>query len=86
MSNFSESKPKLPSHLAYSVEQGKDDKNHWQKIGAMWETRDGYSLRVSAIPLDGNIALRSREAVEQMRAQREQEAAEAPAPQPRMKP
>jgi len=70
--NFSENKPKLPSHIAYSVEEGKDEKNHWQKIGAAWPTKGGgLSLKLNAIPIDGRIALRSREELERMRAQRQ---------------
>ena len=70
--NFSENKPKLPSHIAYSVNEGKDEKNHWQKIGAAWPTKDGgLSLKLNAIPIDGQIALRSREELDRMRAQRQ---------------
>ncbi len=70
--NFSQNKPKLPSHIAYSVEDGKGDKNHWQKIGAAWPTKDGgLSLKLNALPLDGRVSLRSREELERMRAQRQ---------------
>ena len=72
--NFSENKPKLPSHIAYTIEEGKDNqKNHWQKIGAAWPTKGGgLSLKLNAIPIDGNIALRSREELELLRAERKQ--------------
>lgn len=71
--NFNENKPKLPSHIAYSVETGNDDKNHWQKIGAAWPAKDGgLSLQLNALPIDGKIALRSREELERMRAERQQ--------------
>ncbi len=72
--NFSEPKSKMPSHIAYNVMEGKDDKNHWQKIGAAWPAKDdGLSLKLHSIPLSGEIALRSREALERMRAEREQQ-------------
>ncbi len=72
--NFSENKPKLPSHIAYSVEEGNGDKSHWQKVGAAWPAKDGgLSLQLKAFPLDGKIALRSREELERMRAERQQE-------------
>ncbi|GJL72002.1 MAG: hypothetical protein NMNS01_12010 [Nitrosomonas sp.] len=68
-----ENKPNLPSHYAYNVEKGADDKNHWQKIGAAWPAKDGgLSLQLKTIPLDGKIALRSREALERMREERGQ--------------
>ncbi len=71
--NFDENKPKLPSHIAYSVEEGQGDKNHWQKIGAAWPAKDGgLSLQLNAIPINGRIALRSREELERMRAERQQ--------------
>jgi len=71
--NFSENKPKLPSHIAYTIEEGKDNQNHWQKIGAAWPTKGGgLSLKLNAIPIDGNIALRSREELERLRAERKQ--------------
>lgn len=71
--NFTENKLKLPSHIAYSVTEGSDDKNHWQKIGAAWPAKDGgLSLQLNAFPIDGKIALRSREELERMRAERQQ--------------
>ncbi len=71
--DFTENKPKLPSHIAYSVEEGTGDKNHWQKIGAAWPAKDGgLSLQLNALPIDGKIALRSREELERMRAERQQ--------------
>ncbi len=76
--NFSENKPKLPSHIAYSVEDGKGDKNHWQKIGAAWPAKDGgLSLKLNAIPINGRVALRSREELERMRSERQRSQAPA---------
>ena len=73
--NFTENKSKLPSHIAYSVESGNGDKEHWQKIGAAWPAKDdGLSLQLKALPLDGKIALRSREELERMRAEKQQQA------------
>lgn len=87
--DFSENKSNLPSHIAYSVESGRDDKNHWQKIGAAWRTKaDGLNIQLTAIPLDGKIVLRSREELEKMRAEREAQSnsAQQPAPQQAIKP
>lgn len=72
--NFTgENKTNLPSHLAYSVEKGNDNKDHWQKIGATWPTKEGgFSLQINAMPINGKITLRSREALERMREDREQ--------------
>lgn len=90
MSNddFSENKPNQPSHIAYTVEAGKDDKNHWHRIGAAWPTKaDGLNIQLTSIPLDGNIVLRSRAELERLRAEREAQAGqEQPKPQQTIKP
>ena len=72
--NFSEKNPRQPSHIAYQVEAGKDAKSHWQKIGAAWPAKnDGLTLKLNSVPLDGRIALRSREELERLRAERQQQ-------------
>jgi hypothetical protein len=71
--HISDNKPKLPSHYAYSVREGKDDKAHFTKIGAAWTASDdGLTVSVDAMPLDGKIHLRSREALARMRNARQQ--------------
>lgn len=71
--NFSEN-AKKPSHIAYTVSEGKGDQRHWTKIGAAWPAKDeGLTLQLDAIPRDGRVALRSLEALERMRADRAQE-------------
>ncbi|CAA0107169.1 Uncharacterised protein [Halioglobus japonicus] len=77
--NFTENKSKMPSHIAYSVEEGKGEKNHWQKIGAAWPAKnDGLTLKLNAVPLDGVVTLRSREELERLRAERQQSQGAAP--------
>lgn len=77
--NFTERNTKMPSHIAYSVEEGKGDKNHWQKIGAAWPAKnDGLTLKLNAIPLDGVVSLRSREELERLRAERQQSREDKP--------
>lgn len=77
--DLSDTKSNRPSHIAYSVEPGKDEKGHWHKIGAAWPTKgDGLNIQLTAIPLDGKIALRSREELEKMRAEREAQAQDQP--------
>ena len=66
-----DNQPNLPSHIAYSVEEGRGDKSHWNKIGAAWPTKgDGLSLKLNALPVDGNVVLRSREELDRLRAER----------------
>ena len=69
--NFTENTPKLPSHYAYTVKEGKGNKAHFSKIGAAWPAKDnGLTIDIAAMPLDGKIHLRSREALERMREER----------------
>ncbi len=54
---------KQPSHVAYQVREGKDDQSFWTRIGVAWATKDakGYTIQLSAVPLDGKIVLRVNE-------------------------
>ena len=80
----SDNQTNLPSHIAYAVEDGRDDKSHWHKIGAAWPAKgDGLSLRLSAVPIDGHVVLRSREELERLRSERAtRQQAEGPHPAP----
>jgi len=70
--DHSDNKPKMPSHIAYSIENGKGEKAHWNKISAAWPTKDGgVSLKLSALPVDGHVNLRLRDEVERICAQRQ---------------
>ena len=69
--DFSENKPKLPSHIAYSVQDSKNNKMHWNKVGAAWPIKDdGLTVKLHSMPLNGEIVLRNREALERMREQK----------------
>jgi hypothetical protein len=51
---------KKPSHIAYHVRDGKNDKGYWTRIGAAWMSKDqkGFVLQLDCVPLDGRIVLR----------------------------
>ena len=51
---------KRPSHVAYQVQNGKDGKGYWTRVGVAWATKDGkgFSIQLQAVPLDGRIVLR----------------------------
>lgn len=71
--NNYDNKPKLPSHIAFSVEKGHGDKNHWHRVGAAWPNKDGsLSLKLNAVPVDGRVNLQLREAVQRMQAKQDQ--------------
>ncbi len=51
---------KSPSHIAYQVRDGKNDKGFWTRIGAAWPHGDGkgFNIQIETLPLDGRITLR----------------------------
>jgi len=66
---------KQPSHIAFTVEEGKNDHNHWRNIGAAWPAKDGgLSLKLNALPVDGRVTLRPREELEKLRDERNEKA------------
>lgn len=47
-----------PDYIAFVSEKGKDDKNHYTRIGAGWKVAsDGISLKLQALPVSGEIVL-----------------------------
>jgi hypothetical protein len=50
---------KHPSHIAYQVNQGKDGKSYWNRIGVAWANKNGkgFTIQLNAVPLDGKIVL-----------------------------
>ena len=51
---------KHPSHIAYSVRDGKDNESFWTRIGVAWATKDGkgFTAQLNAFPIDGKIVFR----------------------------
>ena len=60
---------KQPDYIAYNVQQSRNGKGHWTRIGAAWQHKDGkgYDIDMSCTPVDGRVTLR------EMRDQRQQE-------------
>jgi len=52
---------KTPDFIAYKVQEGGDNKNHWNRIGAAWKHADeeGLNIVLHAVPLSGKITLRT---------------------------
>lgn len=49
----------------WTVVEGKDGKDHWQKLGAAFENRDGsQTILLNAMPFDGKLIVRERRAFE----------------------
>ena len=55
-----------PAYEVFVVE-GEGESTYWTKIGAAWPTKDGkgFSIRMSALPLDGRVVLREPRQAEQ---------------------
>ncbi|MES9971749.1 MAG: hypothetical protein ABW092_17075 [Candidatus Thiodiazotropha sp.] len=51
---------KKPDFVAYTVQQSRDGKGYWNRIGAAWEHRDGKGVEIdlSSLPVDGRLTLR----------------------------
>jgi len=60
MTNTNTSNPKAPTHTAYQVRDGKDNKSFWTRIGSAWAHGDGkgFNIQIDVVPLDGRITLR----------------------------
>ena len=60
MTNTEPPKGKAPTHIAYQVREGSNEKSYWTRIGAAWAHKDGngFSLQLESVPLDGKITLR----------------------------
>lgn len=51
-------KGKRPDWEVFISEKGSDEKNHYTKIGAAWNvSMGGISVKLKALPLDGNIVI-----------------------------
>lgn len=59
MSNENESK--RPSHIAYQVREGDDNKAYFNRIGAVWPHKDGegFNIELDSFPKDGKVVVRS---------------------------
>lgn len=58
------SSSKKPSHLVYTVKEGKQDgADFWTKIGVAFAHNDGkgFSVMLEAMPFDGKITIRPNE-------------------------
>jgi hypothetical protein len=61
MSNESESQGGKPSHIAYQVREGENNKAYFNRIGAVWPHKDGqgFNIQLDSVPVDGRVTVRS---------------------------
>ena len=50
-----------PQFIAYNVQESKDGKGFFHKIGAAWPHKDGegYDVQLESLPMDGRVTLRT---------------------------
>lgn len=47
---------KKPAYDVFVSTKGKDDKNFYHKVGAIWEVgKDGLSIKLFALPANGEL-------------------------------
>jgi hypothetical protein len=58
---------KYPTHIAYQVQDREDQKAIWNRCGAAWqhEDREGFTIQLDLMPLNGRIILRAAKDDEQ---------------------
>jgi len=59
MSNENENN--RPSHIAYQVREGEENKSYFNRIGAVWPHKDGagFNIELDSFPKDGKVVVRS---------------------------
>jgi hypothetical protein len=84
MSNDTKNQNKGPSHIAYHVREGEDNKAYFNRIGAAWQHKDGQGLNIQfdTLPIDGRVTVRTvqdrlQEAKENAQGDREGERRES---------
>lgn len=61
MSNENQKQSRSPSHIAYHVREGEDQKSYFNRIGSVWPHRDGegFNIQLDSVPVDGRITIRT---------------------------
>lgn len=61
MSNDQQKQSRGPSHIAYHVRDGEDQKSYFNRIGSVWPHKDGqgFNIQLDSVPVDGRITVRS---------------------------
>lgn len=59
--NQNKNQNRAPSHIAYQVREGEENKSYFNRIGAMWAHKDGegFNIQLDSLPVDGKVTVRS---------------------------
>lgn len=62
MSEDNSNTGRKPDQIAYTVKDSPDGKGYWNRVGAVWNHKDGRGaeLILDSIPMDGRITLREQ--------------------------
>lgn len=55
MSENQSTPSKKPSHYAYHVRDTGNGKSFWNRIGCVWTNKEGFTIQLDVVPLDGRI-------------------------------
>lgn len=60
-SNESAKQNRGPSHIAYHVREGEENKAYFNRIGSVWPHKDGqgFNIHLDSVPVDGRITIRT---------------------------
>jgi hypothetical protein len=74
-----------PDQIAYSVRGTPDDREYWNRVGAVWMHKDGRGaeLILDSVPIDGRITLREQRD-QRMQGYQDERAAQQPVNRGRM--
>jgi hypothetical protein len=63
---MSENNTNRPTHYVYHIARELQGKDRWTRLGAGWSHRDGegFTLRLDALPLTGELVIRMPKADE----------------------
>lgn len=62
MSDEQSNTGRKPDQIAYSVKESPDGKGYWNRVGTLWNHKDGHGaeLILDSMPVDGRITLRDQ--------------------------
>lgn len=59
--NQNKTQSRGPSHIAYQVREGEENKSYFNRIGSVWPHKDGqgFNIQLDSLPVDGRVTVRS---------------------------
>ena len=53
---------KKPTHNVFAIRKAKSDdkKDHFIEVGAAWPIKDGFKIKMDAVPVNGELVILAR--------------------------